>query len=185
MADNHANGHSTNGHPANTKIPIVDFALWKPDSPPEQRLRVAQELVAACQSVGFVYIINHGVPKEDVERTFEITKKLYDLPQEEKMKAPHPPGWAHHRGYSWPGLEKVSAALSEKDDQKMVEQLREVTDCKVWLLYLYPCLTASSFRSGTLTDITDRKATRSAPTTTPTRPTSGCRRRLCLSSDPS
>ena len=131
MAENHANEHFTNCQPVDIKIPIVDFAHWKPDSSPEQRLRVAQELVAACRSVGFVYIINHGVPKEDLERAFEIAKKLYDLPQEEKMKAPHPPGWAHHRGYSWPGLEKVSAALSEKDDQKMIEQLREVRDCKV------------------------------------------------------
>jgi isopenicillin N synthase-like dioxygenase len=114
-------------------IPIVDFAQWKRDSPLGQRLGIAKDLVSACRSVGFVYIINHGVPRETLDKAFEITKRLYDLPQEEKMKAPHPPGWTHHRGYSWPGLEKVSAALSEKDDQKMVEQLREVTDCKVRL----------------------------------------------------
>ena len=133
MASGEANIQLTNGHLPDKSIPIVDFAQWKPDSPPEERLKVAQELVSACRSVGFVYIINHGVPEETLDKAFEITKKLYDLPQEEKMKAPHPPGWAHHRGYSWPGLEKVSAALSGKDDEKVVEQLREVTDCKVRL----------------------------------------------------
>src|ERR1700730_17679185 len=126
-------GDEAHGHVPDTNIPIVDFAQWTPDSSPEERLKVAQELVSACRSVGFAYIINHGVPKETLDKAFEITKKLYNLPQEEKMKAPHTPGWAHHRGYSWPGLEKVSAALSEKDDEKMVEQLREVTDCKVRL----------------------------------------------------
>jgi isopenicillin N synthase-like dioxygenase len=136
-------GDQANGHSPQTHIPIVDFADWKSDSPPEQRLKIAKDLVSACRSVGFVYIINHGVRKETLDKAFEITKKLYDLPQEEKMKAAHPPGWAHHRGYSWPGLEKVSAALSEKDDQKGVKQLREVTDCKVRLRCAlntyYPC----------------------------------------------
>lgn len=121
---------TTNGH-SHSDIPIVDFARWKRGSAREERLKVAKDLVAACREVGFVYIINHGVPKETLDRAFELTKQLYDLPKEDKMKAPHPPGWAHHRGYSWPGLEKVSAALSQKDDEKMVEQLREVTDCKV------------------------------------------------------
>lgn len=120
-----------NGNSQHTKIPVIDLARWKSESSQEDRLKIAKELVAACQEVGFVYIVNHGVPKETLDKAFEISKKLYDLPMEEKMKAPHPPGWAVHRGYSWPGLEKVSAALSEKDDAKLVEQLREVTDCKV------------------------------------------------------
>jgi isopenicillin N synthase-like dioxygenase len=140
MAGTQADGKLPNGHSPDITIPIVDFARWKPGSQPEERRKVAQELVSACRSVGFVYIINHGVPQETLDRAFEITKKLYDLPQEEKMKAPHPPGWAHHRGYSWPGLEKVSAALSEKDDEKLVEQLREVTDCKVWLSVARPVI---------------------------------------------
>ena len=131
MPGDQASSHLINDHSPATKIPIVDFSKWKSATPPEERLKIAQELVSACRSGGFVYITNHGVPKETLDKAFEITKKLYDLPQEEKMKAAHPPGWAHHRGYSWPGLEKVSAALSEKDDAKMVEQLRKVTDCKV------------------------------------------------------
>ena len=47
------------------------------------------------------------------------------------MKAPHPPGWAVHRGYSWPGLEKVSGALSKEDDEELNRKLREVQDYKV------------------------------------------------------
>lgn len=133
MTGNQPNRELTDGQSPDLRIPIVDFAAWKPYSSLGHRLKVARDLVSACRSVGFVYIINHGMPKETLDKAFEITKALYDLPQEDKIKAPHPPGWAHHRGYSWPGLEKVSAALSEKDDTKMVEQLRVVTDCKVWL----------------------------------------------------
>ena len=111
-------------------IPVVDFAAFTADSTPETRLKIAQELAAACREVGFVYITNHGVPDKTLNKAFAVSKKFYDLPQEDKMKAPHPPGWAVHRGYSWPGLEKVSAAISEKDDQAWIEKLREVQDYK-------------------------------------------------------
>ena len=122
--------HQTNGA-TTSGIPIVDFANWTPESSPEARLQIAQDLAAACREVGFVYIINHGVCPDVVNEAFAWSKKLYDLPKEEKMKAPHPPGYAHHRGYSWPGLEKVSAALSDKDDADMVKKLREISDFKV------------------------------------------------------
>ena len=111
-------------------VPVVDFAAFTADSTPETRLKIAQELAAACREVGFVYIINHGVLDKTLNKAFAVSKKFYDLPQEDKMKAPHPPGWAVHRGYSWPGLEKVSAAISEKDDQAWIEKLREVQDYK-------------------------------------------------------
>lgn len=123
-----------NGRNMHTKpkaIPVIDFADFEPSSSPAQRLKIAQELVAACRMVGFAYILNHGVPEDLVDEAFTLTKRLYDLPSEEKMKAPHPPGWAHHRGYSWPGLEKVSGALSERDDKNAVDKLREIVDCKV------------------------------------------------------
>jgi len=121
---------TTNGT-ASPSIPLVDLSSFTPDSAPESRLRIAHELVTACRKVGFVYILGHGVPQDQVDRAFSISKKFYALPKEEKMKAPHPPGWAVHRGYSWPGLEKVSAAISEKDDKEMVDKLREVQDYKV------------------------------------------------------
>jgi hypothetical protein len=58
-------------------------------------------------------------------------KRLFDLKTEEKMLAPHPDGPTVHRGYSWPGLEKVSQVISE--DLEVGEKLRAVTDCKVTL----------------------------------------------------
>ena len=119
-----ANGLRTSG------IPLVDFTPFSTKGTPEERLQTAKDLVTACQDFGFVYITNHGMAKGDLEEAFALTKELYDLPKEEKMKAPHPPGWAHHRGYSWPGLEKVSAAFSEKHDNAAVKALREVADVK-------------------------------------------------------
>ncbi|KIW52346.1 hypothetical protein PV05_07988 [Exophiala xenobiotica] len=120
---------SAHASPAN--IPIVDLRSFSsPDSTTEDRRTAAEELVKACREVGFVYIQNHGVPQEELNRAFEVSKKFYDLPTEAKLKAPHPPGWAVHRGYSWPGLEKVSNVLSKTDDEESVKQLRETQDFK-------------------------------------------------------
>ena len=53
------------------------------------------------------------------------------------MQAPHPPGGSHHRGYSAPGLEKVS---QHQYDANELNKLRELPDYK------------ESFESGNTTD---------------------------------
>lgn len=112
-------------------IPIVDFANWNtPTTTPSQKLSIAKQLTDACRNVGFVYIINHQIPGDLIEEAFGWAKKLFDLSMEEKMLAPHPDGPAVHRGYSWPGLEKVSQVLAGEGED-VVDELRKVRDCKV------------------------------------------------------
>jgi len=55
------------------------------------------------------------------------SKKFFDLPQEHKMLAPHPPGGAHHRGYSPMGLEKVTQNVF---DPALLHQARQLPDLK-------------------------------------------------------
>ena len=112
-------------------IPVVDFSGWEGGTV-KQGQAVAHQLVEACRNVGFVYITNHGISSENLAQAFEWSKKLFDLKQEEKMLAPHPEGFAVHRGYSWPGLEKVSNAMGDEDDvEKLKKELRQVSDIKV------------------------------------------------------
>ncbi|KAF7588153.1 hypothetical protein BBP40_006120 [Aspergillus hancockii] len=120
---------SENG-PASMKIPVVDFSFWNNAQNEDCRLQTAQELVKACQTVGFVYIINHSLPESVLGEAFEWSRRFFELPKEDKMKAPHPPGWAVHRGYSWPGLEKVTQTMSTGDDEETKKKLREVPDVK-------------------------------------------------------
>ena len=111
-----------------SQIPVVDFARWSNTNDPGEKLSLARSLVSACQHVGFVYIINHGLDHRLINSTFEISKQLFALGHEAKMQAPHPDGPAVHRGYSHPGLEKVSQYAG--GEEEVGEQLREVTDCK-------------------------------------------------------
>jgi len=115
---------------ADSGIPIIDFARWTPDAKPEERVAIANELVEACRRVGFVYVINHGVSPELLKEAFGWSKKLFDLKQEEKLQAPHPDGFAVHRGYSWPGLEKVSQVITKDDNPDIATSLRKTSDCK-------------------------------------------------------
>ncbi len=120
-------------------IPLIDFSSYiDPSSIHTDRLNVAKKLVDACHNVGFASIINHGVPRAHLSEAFAWSKRLFDLKMEEKMLAPHPDGPTVHRGYSYPGLEKVSQVIS--DDVDIGKKLREVRDCKVriysWLRYL-------------------------------------------------
>lgn len=112
-------------------LPVIDFSRWLKGSP-EDKKDVAHSLAEACRRVGFVYITNHGVPEDLLDEAFAWSKKLFDLPEDKKMLAPHPPGPNVHRGYSWPGLEKVSQYIHQDgaDSDAEDEQLRQVQDCK-------------------------------------------------------
>ncbi|PGG99376.1 hypothetical protein AJ80_09372 [Polytolypa hystricis UAMH7299] len=114
---------------ADIRIPLVDFSCWDKGSQ-EERLKIAQNLVAACKTVGFVYIVNHDISPDKLSQAFSWSKKFFDLSPEQKLSAPHPEGSSAHRGYSWPGLEKVSQVMSDKDDPELAKKLRQITDYK-------------------------------------------------------
>ncbi|KAK5119842.1 hypothetical protein LTR85_007168 [Meristemomyces frigidus] len=109
-------------------IPVIDFAKWNTSTSKAEQLAVAKELTDACRRVGFVYIVNHGLPQDLLDQAFYTAKRLFDLTHEQKMQAPHPDGPEVHRGYSYPGLEKVSQYMD--GDEDVGKQLRQVGDCK-------------------------------------------------------
>ena len=115
-----------------SSIPIVDFSAWHTKASLDKKKAVASKLIDACRDVGFVYITNHAVSTERLADAFNMSKKLFDLPVEKKKLAPHPPGFAVHRGYSWPGLEKVSNAMGDEENkEELAKNLRAVGDIKV------------------------------------------------------
>ena len=116
---------------AQMKIPVVDFSSWYNTQDESSHQGVAHELVEACQKVGFVYIVNHSLSESTLDEAFDWMKRFFQLSDEEKMQAPHPEGWAVHRGYSWPGLEKVTQIMSNGDYEEAREKLRVVPDVKV------------------------------------------------------
>ncbi|KAI0037000.1 thymine dioxygenase [Vararia minispora EC-137] len=106
-------------------VPIIDFEPFLTGS---NKQAVADEILKSLKAVGFVQLINHGVPQEKVDEMFRWSKSFFSLPLETKQLAPHPPSGTHHRGYSAPGREKV---LQHVYDKEKVEAMRlNVPDVK-------------------------------------------------------
>lgn len=85
-------------------IPIIDLSSL--DSPNfDERRKLAQSIYDACTQVGFFYIKvhgayrtlelhpilivpfqNHGIPEDKINAIHCSAKRLFDLPEEQKMK---------------------------------------------------------------------------------------------------
>lgn len=73
-----------------TSVPIIDFSLAKD---PKTKLKFLEDLRYALFTVGFLYLVNHGVEKE-ARDILAIAPKAFDVPQEAKeavamLKNPH------------------------------------------------------------------------------------------------
>lgn len=60
-------------------VPIIDLAC-------KDRSLIAKEIGDACREYGFFQVINHGLPKELVEKIQAVAHDFFRLPMEEKMK---------------------------------------------------------------------------------------------------
>ena len=116
-----------------SSIPTVDLSPFTSDTVDKNsREETAKQLAEACRLNGCVGIIGHGVRTELLSEAFGVAKQLFDLPMDEKMKAPHPKNAVPHRGYSAPGMEKAYTKEDLAKDKDHRDKLRRIIDCKVW-----------------------------------------------------
>ncbi|KAG1901781.1 flavonol synthase/flavanone 3-hydroxylase [Suillus fuscotomentosus] len=110
-----------------TAIPIIDFACFGDGTSPEAT-EIGKQLVKACREVGFAYFRNTGIPQAEVDCMFEWSRRLFSLPIETKLLAPHPKeGWKH-RGYSGVGREQISQMVF--DPTQLAEIRKQTPDHK-------------------------------------------------------
>lgn len=77
-------------------IPVIDFAAFAGGNPAE-RTRVAAAIGRACETVGFLYLANHGVAQRLIDATFAASRQFFEQPPAERMKSAAT--LAHWRGY--------------------------------------------------------------------------------------
>ncbi|KAI0770294.1 thymine dioxygenase [Fomes fomentarius] len=111
-------------------ISVVDF---KPFLDGSARDDVAKAMLDSFKRVGFVYLVNHGIPEQNIKSMFVWSKRFFALPPEVKQLAPHPPSGTHHRGYSAPGMEKVVQHVYDdkelKDIRAKAPDVKESFEC--------------------------------------------------------
>ncbi|KAF4998942.1 hypothetical protein FDECE_11656 [Fusarium decemcellulare] len=110
---------------------IVDLSAFTSNGDSVSRRQTADELHKKLKINGFVGITGHGVSPDLLAEAFATSKKFFDLPYQDKMKAPHPDAPVPHRGYSGPGREYVAAKTAkETKDEAKRELYSKTTDFK-------------------------------------------------------
>lgn len=84
-------------------IPLVDLSVFVNGSAAE-RTAFVQELGDAFHNIGFVGVVNHGIPKSLIDDFYAASKRFFALPEETKKKY-EVPGMAGQRGYTSFGKE--------------------------------------------------------------------------------
>lgn len=110
---------------AKRAIPVVDLEKFTNGTAEEQAAFVSK-LGKAFHEIGFVGVVNHGIPKELVDSFYASAKAFFALDKEVKMKY-EVPGLAGQRGYTSFG--KEHAKHSKVADLKEFFQIGQtVTD---------------------------------------------------------
>lgn len=116
----------------------------------EQKQHFCHELLRLLKRYGCVKIQNHSIPDGDVHKLFEMvcdtsftynvldtmltksqTKKFFELPLEDKMKAKRPAQANPNRGYSYVGQENV-ANISGYEKGKGPNKTRDIKVSTHW-----------------------------------------------------
>jgi isopenicillin N synthase-like dioxygenase len=76
-----------------SSIPVIDIAALRGGDRAAIEATAA-EIGRACETVGFFYIKNHGVPEALIQRTYELSRRFHYSPSEQKAKVHvrHSPG---------------------------------------------------------------------------------------------
>jgi len=103
------------------EIPVIDVAPFLAGTPDERR-RVAAEVNRACEELGFLIVRGHGVPADLVADMYDVSRRFFELPLTEKMRAR---GEDRSRGYGALGEEALSYGLGQAAPADVKEGLYE------------------------------------------------------------
>lgn len=68
------------------EIPVIDLGAMRTGSL-ARRAALSKEVAQACATVGFFYIVNHGVPQGLIDDAFAQNKAFFDQSFEDRMKS--------------------------------------------------------------------------------------------------
>ncbi|XP_072164967.1 uncharacterized protein [Diadema setosum] len=69
-------------------IAVVDFEAYRIDAErgdDKAFQKLVDEVKHALTTVGFMYLVNHGIPSDKIEDAFKYSKKFFELPEETKL----------------------------------------------------------------------------------------------------
>ena len=96
-----------------TQIPLIDLSPLR-DGRDSTRAAVADEICRACESVGFLYVVNHGISSSLLTTLFEVAEQFFALSRAEKdeLRLSTSTGY---RGYIPAGIDGGTSAGNRKE----------------------------------------------------------------------
>jgi isopenicillin N synthase-like dioxygenase len=92
-------------------VPVINLAPWF-EGTPAGKAEVAKQVDAACRSIGFLVITEHGINPQLITRVGRASERFFAMPLTDKRKVDRPRPDAV-RGYSAVGEEGLSYSLEE------------------------------------------------------------------------
>jgi len=106
-------------------IPIVDLSRFT-EGTASQKADFVQQLGRAFQEVGFVSVMNHGIPDQLIADQYRLVQAFFGLPEEKKRQY-EIPGLAGQRGYTSFGKEHAKGS-DAPDLKEFFQYGQTVTD---------------------------------------------------------
>lgn len=100
-------------HPDSTEVvPVLDMADYLAGKPGAAE-KLAHDLRSATETVGFFYLLDHGIPDELIAATFEQSRRFHSLSEEEKRKLPYASADTFLSGYQPCGVARSKKSAVE------------------------------------------------------------------------
>lgn len=101
-------------------VPVIDIAPSLHDDPAASHA-VAAEIGRACEDIGFLMVIGHGMPQSLIDDADALARAFHDLPLDEKMRIAMDIR-RRPRGYRRTGETRVAASLGAQTPPDLREQ---------------------------------------------------------------
>jgi isopenicillin N synthase-like dioxygenase len=98
-------------------VPSVDISPYVNGGTPKEQAGVAQQIDAACRTVGFIQILGHGVAPSAAEGLAAAMDDLFGLPLETKKQWVRPA--SENRGYTPPKSESLALSAGVQSETRM------------------------------------------------------------------
>ncbi|XP_070532483.1 uncharacterized protein [Ptychodera flava] len=85
-----------------TGIPVVDFSAYslnRGSADNNEIENLIEGVNNALTSIGFLYLVNHGIPQSEIDNAFTKSRKFFELPKDVKMKYKRPDKSPSNHGY--------------------------------------------------------------------------------------
>jgi isopenicillin N synthase-like dioxygenase len=105
------------GHPqrvAVANLPVIDLGAFMRESAPQDRMRIAHAIRAACIDIGFFYVTGHGFTVAELDAVLTQGRKFFALPLAEKMTV-------LSQSVDMPGFVRTGGIDPEKNRDKAVD----------------------------------------------------------------